>query len=100
MINMGVRNAVALGYRKRKPAGILRPNQIRGAVSIVLTHLHDHLVRWKRNELDGGGQSRLELVRVIFWFPGVRNAQREFSVRRNVTNFVERWRLLGIARRR
>ena len=53
----------------------------------------------QRDELDCGDQTRLDIVR-IFWFAAARNAQGEFPIRRNVTKFFERRRLLSINRLR
>ena len=54
-----------------------------------------NLLRWKGDELDCCDQVGIDIIR-IFWFAAARNSHREFSVRRNVTNFFERRRLLGI----
>jgi hypothetical protein len=77
---------------------ILAPNQMRGTAFVVLTDIRQHFFRRQRNEIDSGDQTGIDIVR-IFWF-AARNAQSEFPIRRDVTNFFKRRGSLSVNRLR
>jgi len=62
--------------------------------SAFFSDVHDNLLRRQRNEIDSGDQIGIDIVR-IFWFATARNAEGEFSIRRDVTDFFEARRFLS-----